>query len=257
MKHPVIALPGGIMPAALRYAALKSALANDVELHTKDLEVYAGDAPPPNYKIEIEIAGLAAFADSLKADRFHLLGYSGGGFVSLAFAAAHPERLISLAVFEPARIPGELSAEEQRLDRDLRQALDSAEGSEFMQIFVSRQVRPGVQVPPPAGSPAPWMRSRPAGLAAMMREFGEYRADRTRLRNCTFPVFYGYGDQTSEMVEVQASVLARLVPDIHVRRFEGVHHFLSPDQIYTAEHVKDLRALWERAEQASLRLTPA
>src|SRR5437868_6483682 len=99
MKGPVISLPGGIMPAALRYAPLKSAVTGEAEVHTKDLEVYAGDAAPPDYRIEMELAGLSAFADSLKADRFHLVGYSGGGFVSLAFAAAHPERLMSLAVF--------------------------------------------------------------------------------------------------------------------------------------------------------------
>lgn len=36
---PVIALPGGVMPAALRYAALASALNGHVSLHVKDLEV--------------------------------------------------------------------------------------------------------------------------------------------------------------------------------------------------------------------------
>jgi pimeloyl-ACP methyl ester carboxylesterase len=35
-------------------------------------------------------------------ERFHLVGYSGGGASSLAFAARRPESLLSLALIEPA-----------------------------------------------------------------------------------------------------------------------------------------------------------
>jgi pimeloyl-ACP methyl ester carboxylesterase len=248
MTQPVIGLPGGVMPAALRYAPLKAALGNDTELHTKDLEVYARDEPAPDYSIDVEIAALAKFADALGAERFHLVGYSGGGFVSLAFAGVHPDRLLSLAVFEPARIPGDLSPEEAVLDKELRRALGGAGAADFMRIFTTMQVRPGVELPPPSGPPPPWMGKRPAGLAAMMREFSGYRFDRNRLRRLDVPVFYGYGDQTAEMVERQAAILGGLLPDIRIRRFAGVHHFLPPERIYTGEHVESLRELWTRAE---------
>ena len=258
MNYPVIALPGGVMPAAIRYAPLQSALGSDTKVHTKDLEVYAAEAPPANYTIDLELAGLERFADKLSADRFHLVGYSGGGFVSLAFAGAHPERLMSLAVFEPARVPGPLSSEEIPLDRELRQALAGKDGSEFMRVFVTRQVRPGVEVPPPSGPPEPWMRSRPAGLAAMMKGISDYPFDRNRFRTFGFPVLYAYGDQTSEIEEVKVSILSALLPDLHVRRFAGVHHFVPPDRIYTADHVDDLRALWARAERrAGVQQQPA
>src|SRR5579871_850814 len=111
----VIALPGGVMPAAQRYASLVEALGADVEFHLKDLEVYSGPEPPAGYSIQMEVDALARFADSEGLERFHLLGYSGGGFVSLAFAGAHPERLLSLGLFEPASIPGQLSREEADL----------------------------------------------------------------------------------------------------------------------------------------------
>ena len=248
MTIHVLGLPGGVMPAAMRYAALASALPGDVELHLKDLEVYAGEEPPLGYSIEMEVQALARFADSLRLERFHLLGYSGGGFVSLAFAGAHPERLLSLALFEPASLPGELSPAEARLHARLREALTGLEGPEFMREFVSLQVRPGVEVPPPAGPPPPWMRNRPAGLAAMMAAFGEHRLDRARLRECHFPVFLGYGELTGEQEEIRAGILARLLPDIHVRRFPGVHHFAPPEQIYTGEHVRALHELWARAD---------
>ncbi len=68
----------------------------------------------------------------------------------------------------------------------------------------------------------------------MMRAFSNYRFDRNRLRNCSFPVFYGYADLTTEMEELQAAILGRLLPDIQIRRFHGIHHFVPPERIYNA-----------------------
>jgi pimeloyl-ACP methyl ester carboxylesterase len=250
---PVIAPPGGVMPAAIRYAALASELSGAASLHVKDLEVYANDAPAPGYTIEHEVEALARFANSLGLGQFHLLGYSGGGFVSLAFAGTHPYRLLSLALFEPASIPGELGPHEQRFDTRLRTGLAGLDGPAFMQAFTQLHLREGVQAPPPDGPPPPWMRTRPAGLAAMMAAFRQYPFDRAQLRQCRFPVFLGYGDLTGEHEEVRASELVRLFPDIHVRRFTGIHHFVTPQDIYTADHVNQLRQLWA---QAPLLATP-
>jgi pimeloyl-ACP methyl ester carboxylesterase len=246
MTVPVIALPGGVMPARLRYAQLADSLGGDVQLHTKDLEVYSGERPPVDYSIELEVAAVATFADSLGLDRFHLLGYSGGGFVSLAFAGAHPDRLLSLALFEPASVPGKLSGEEADLYRRLQAELAGLSGPEFMRAFIRLQVRPGVEVPPPAGPPPPWMLNRPAGLAAMLAAFGKHPFDRHSLQECFFPAFLGYGDLTGKHEEVKAGILGRLFPDVHIRRFSGIHHFLPPEQIYRPDHVLALRELWAR-----------
>jgi len=244
MSVTVVALPGGVMPAALRYAALTSTVSEQADIHVKDLEVYAGDEPPPGYGIELEVQALARFADSLGLQRFHLLGYSGGGFVSLAFAGTHPERLLSLALFEPASIPGELTPDEERLHARLRAELTGLEGGQFMQAFTRLQVRPGVELPPPQGEPPAWMGSRPAGLAAMMAAFTAYKFDRERLRQCDFPTFLAYGELTGQQEEIRAGVLGRLLPDVHIRRYAHMHHFVPPEQIYTAEHVGELRRLW-------------
>ncbi|GAC1645663.1 MAG: hypothetical protein NVS9B11_17030 [Candidatus Dormibacteraceae bacterium] len=246
MSIHVIALPGGVMPAAVRYQHLASALGDEITFHFKDLEVYAGEEPPPGYGIELEVKALARFADSLSLDRFHLLGYSGGGFVSLAFAGAHPERLLSLALFEPASIPGRLSPEEADLYARLKSELAGLSGPEFMSAFIALQVRDGVQVSSPAGPPPPWMGKRPLGLAAMMEAFGAYPFDREWLRECLAPTFVAYGDLTGEHEGVRAGILGRLLPDIHIRRFKGIHHFVPPEQIYSADHVQELRLLWNR-----------
>lgn len=235
------------MPAALRYHALSAALRGEARIHAKDLEVYAGDAPPPDYSIALEVAQLGAFADSLGLDRFHLLAYSGGGFVSLAFAGAYPERLRSLALFEPASIPGELTGEERERFAVLEAGTAGQSGPAFMRAFVERQLRPGVPPPPPMEPAPPWMAKRPAGIAAMMAAFPAHPFDRNALRRVTAPVLYGYGDLTSDQEEVRAGVASRLFPDIHVRRFSGVHHFSPADAIYGDSHLAALRNLWARA----------
>ena len=107
---------------------------------------YAGDEPPPGYSIEAEVEALGRFADSLGLERFHLLAYSGGGFISLAFAGTHPERLLSLAVFEPAGVPGEPTAEEADLRRKLNEALAGLTGGDFIRTFMEAQVKPGVEL---------------------------------------------------------------------------------------------------------------
>lgn len=207
----------------------------------------AGDAPAPGYSIDLEVEALARFADGLGLAQFHLLGYSGGGFVSLAFAGTHPDRLLSLALFEPASVPGDLSPDEERFAARLRTGLAGLDGPSLMWEFTRLQLRDGVQSPPPAGPPPPWMGNRPAGLAAMMAAFQRYQFDRTRLCGCQFPLFFAYGDLTGEQEQVRAAVLARLLPDLHIRRFTGLHHFVPPEQIYRTDHVEQLRRLWTQA----------
>jgi pimeloyl-ACP methyl ester carboxylesterase len=100
-RPQVILLPGAVLPADLAYGALLEALGDEVEAVAKELEVYAGEEPPPEYTLDVEIEGILRAAEASGFERFHLVGYSGGGASSLAFAARHPERLRSLALLEP------------------------------------------------------------------------------------------------------------------------------------------------------------
>lgn len=243
MKPQVICLPGSVAPAANRYAPLKKAVKDGADLHLKDLELYRRDEPPTDYSIEMELAAVDDLAASLQLDRFHLVGYSGGGMMSLAYAGTRPDRLLSLALFEPARVPGELTSAERHFFDSLNSRLGGLTGADFMSAFIHEQVKPGAQLPPPA-PPNPEMRKRPAGIAALLRVFDSYSFDRDLLRRCGFPVFYAYGSLSHDEQALKAGVLSQLFPDIHVRRFDGVHHFVPPEEIYTPEHTQALVALW-------------
>ena len=86
-------LPGAVLPADLAYGGLLEALGDEVEGVAKDLEIYAGDEPPLDYSLDVEVQGVLQAAAAFGFERFHLVGYSAGGASSLAFAAKHAERL--------------------------------------------------------------------------------------------------------------------------------------------------------------------
>jgi hypothetical protein len=77
----VILLPGGVLPAAPAYQNLLAELGSDADARTKDLEVYATDRPPPDFSVDTEVGGITRVAGEAGFDRFHLVGYSGGGGV--------------------------------------------------------------------------------------------------------------------------------------------------------------------------------
>lgn len=236
MSAPAIFLAGILMPARLRYPALIERLGSDYDCRPKELEVYAGDEPPPDYSIDQEVAGLLQFADDAGLDRFHLYGHSGGGAVALAFVAVHPDRVRSLAVDEPASAFGaEDRAELAALDLD-------PEG------FLRMQLRPGVELPPrPAGEAPPWMAKRPAGIAAFAPALVAHRLPEDGYKRFEGPVYYSYGSLSAERWEEMAGRLGRAFRDYRAERYEGLHHLNTSHQAEPDRVAERLRDLWSRS----------
>jgi pimeloyl-ACP methyl ester carboxylesterase len=245
-----IFLPGGVMPADLAYGALLEALGDDVEAIAKDLEVYAAPEPPPAYTLDHEIDGVLRTANDAGFERFHLLGYSGGGASSLVFAAKHPERLLSLALIEPAWMGNEgLSAQEQVLWREFdRIAVLLPE--EMMPAFVAIQLAPGVEPPPPLppGPPPPWMATRPAGLRSFLQTFRSSTLDLDRLRVLAQPVYFALGGRSNpDYYARMAERAGAIFPDFTLEVFEERHHFDPPHRIEPERTAQALLAHWARA----------
>jgi pimeloyl-ACP methyl ester carboxylesterase len=249
---PVILLPGIVTPAELAYGALIAELGPDVETVAKDLEVYATPEPPEDYSLEVEIAGVLRDADARGWERFHLGGYSGGGAASLAFAAARPERLVSLALLEPAWAgKWDLSLAEEALWLEFER-LEELPVEEFMPTFVRLGLKPGVPLPePPSGEPPPWMAKRPAGIRAINRAFKRGDIDRDALRRFDRPVYFALGglsnpDQYGEI----AKRLSGVFSDFQLEVFEERHHFDPPHRIEPERLASSLKTLWRRAERS-------
>lgn len=247
--HRVILLPGGVLPADLAYGALVEALGDGVEAVAKDLELYAGDEPPPDFGLDHEVAGIVREADAHGWERFHLVGYSGGGAAALAAASRRPDRLLSLALLEPAWAGNwDLGEEERAIYRELEQLRTLAPGG-FMSAFVRLQLRPGVAPPPPPpGRPPAWMARRPAGIRAFTRAFRTDDLDRESLRRFGRPVYYALGALSNpDLYGAIAERLARVFDDFTLELFEERHHFDPPHRIEPERLARSLRALWEHA----------
>ena len=252
--HPrAILLPGGVLPAEAAYKNLLAELGGDADARIKDLEVYATDHPPADYSLDTEVGGIARLADEAGFDRFHLVGYSAGGASSLAFTAAYPDRILSLALLEPAWAGNDgLSPEELEVQQAFRSLRDLAP-QEFMSSFARYQLKPGVKPPPPPDGPPPtWMAKRPAGLTAFIGAFNKAHLDLARLHKFERPVYFALGGLSNpDYFGRMAERLGRIFPDFTLETHPKCHHFDPPHRVEPAKVAEALLRFWRRAESSA------
>jgi pimeloyl-ACP methyl ester carboxylesterase len=242
----VLFLPGIIAPAAVRYSAFLTHLP-DVNAVVKDLEVYATDEPPADYSIENEIRGIEEAADKAGLERFHLYGHSGGGACALAFVAAQPGRVISLAVDEPATDFSEEDAADPA-QRDLDAAMGLPE-DEAAAAFLRLQLAEGVEVPAPLQGPLPpFMSNRPAGIRAFVNAIKGYRVPAADYGRFDRPVLFTLGTLSHPRWAAMRDRLATRFPNFTSETFEGVHHLFTSHQAEPARTASLLREFWDKAE---------
>lgn len=245
-------LPGAVLPAEFAYAALLDVLGDQVEAVAKELELYAGEEPPADWTLDAEGEAILRAAAAAGFDRFHLVGYSGGGAACLAFAAAHPQRLRSLALLEPAWAGNEgRDSVEVELWREFDR-ISALPPEERMPAFVRAQLAPGVEPPPPPpGPPPPWMATRPAGVGAFIEAFTAGELDLDALRHFEAPVYFALGGRSNPDYYAKiAERLSRVFPDFTLEVFEERHHFDPPHRAEPERVAASLRDLWARGESA-------
>ena len=249
----VILLPGVLLPADQAYGSLLAALGPDVQAVAKDLELYAAAEPPEDYSLDLEVAGVQREADARGWERFHLVGYSGGGAAAVACAAEVPERLISLALLEPAWAGNwDRSPKERAVWLEL-DGLEALPDDQFMAGFIRLGVKPGVPLPaPPPADPPPWMANRPAGIRAFNRAFKRGDIDREALRRFGRPVYFALGALSNpDLYGEIPNRLGVVFPDFELELFDERHHFDPPHRIEPERLASSLEALWSRAERAT------
>ena len=244
----VILLPGSVLPAGLAFEALLGAL-GDVDAVAKDLEVYSTPEPPADFSLDTEVEGVLREADSRGWDAFHLVGYSAGGAVALAFTAHHPERLLSLGLLEPAWAGDWDWSPAHAKARAEYEQLETLPPEQFMGAFMRLGVKPEATLPPPpAGEPPPWMSKRPAGIQAFRKAFQTYDLDREALRDFDRPVYLALGglSKPDDYGEI-ADRLSTVFPDFRLDLFPERHHFDPPHRIEPDRLAAALRAVWSRS----------
>lgn len=108
--EPLLLIHGAHIADAMAPLAAEPALGGYQRI-TYHRRGFAGSTKVPGpTSIEAQIADAVGLLDHLGVGDANVVGHSGGGMVALALAAAHPERLRSMALLEPA-IPGVPSAD--------------------------------------------------------------------------------------------------------------------------------------------------
>ena len=97
---PAVLFHHGVGACGAVWDGWTPALVHRYRLVRFDMRGHGASELPPGFEWSLDsMAGdLGAVADAAGADRFHLVGESIGGTVALAFAAQHPERVLSLTV---------------------------------------------------------------------------------------------------------------------------------------------------------------
>jgi pimeloyl-ACP methyl ester carboxylesterase len=248
MQHPVIFLPGILAPAAIRYGPLVARL-QDAEVLVLDLAVYDDDVPPTDFSIDTELDALDRAADAAGFGRFHLYGHSGGGAVSLAYAAARGDRLVSLAVDEPA---SDFTAEgEEAYDWPAFDEAMALPPGPATAAFMRLQVAEDVELSPlPDGPPPEWMAKRPAGIRAFIAALRACRVEPDEYARFASPVYFSLGSRTHPRWPAMEKRLAGYFPDFTGEVFDGLHHLNTSHQAEPDRVAATLMQFWEKAEAA-------
>jgi len=239
----VMFLPGIVAPASMRYAALLQHFTEPGTAVTKELEIYSSPDPSPGYSMQSEIDGVTNAADQAGFDRFHLYGHSGGGAIALAYAAIHGDRLLSLAVDEPA---SDFTPEDKADPTwaDIERATHLAP-EEATPVFLQLQLHPAITPPPPPpGPPPPWMVTRPAAMRVFVEMLQRHHVDPARYRAFGAPVLFTRGTLSHPRWEAMEARLAALFGDFRCVVFEGLHHLNTSHQAEPARVASLLNDLW-------------
>ncbi len=241
----IVFLPGTIAPAEVRYRALLDRLPG-VNPVLKDLHVYSSDEPPPGYSIQDEIDSIEKATNDAGLERFHLYGHSGGGACALAYGVAHRERVLSLAVDEPATDFTSADLSDPYYD-EIDEAARLPQ-PESVAAFLRLQVAPGVALPPPPdGPPPPWMSQRPAGLRVFAEAIRRHHLEPAEYAEFDQPVLFTLGSLTHPRWRTMRDRLQRCFPNFAPEEFSGLHHLNTSHQAEPDRTAALLSDFWARA----------
>lgn len=185
---------------------------------------------PPDYSVESESAALAVAVDQLyPSGPVDFVAWSYGGFITLDYALAHPERVRTLTLIEPPAFwvlaaAGDPAHEEERerlrpfADR-LRHDVSEADLEEFVRF---------ASLAPPDVEPRDlpqwpvWVGHRRSLRGQFDAEFS-HRGDLARLQAFERPVLLVKGTGSTPVLHRITDILAEALPTARVLELDGGH----------------------------------
>lgn len=228
---------------------------------TPDLVGHGGSDSPDNlavYRVEAMADQVAALADALGWETFHLVGYSMGGRVALTLGCVSPQRLRSLTLIGASA--GIADPDERRRRAEVDQARAErivAELGAFVDEWMADPLFAGQAALGDAhlrAARAQRLASNPAGLARSLMAGGTGTMEplHERLADCDTPTLLVVGAGDTKFCAI-AEQLAAALPRAVLAHIDGAGHAAHVEQPEaTAAAIADLIAGVEarRAGQA-------
>lgn len=195
-------------------------LENEFDIITPDLRGFGqSEVVESQYKISDMAAEIAGLLDQLGIDKTVIAGHSMGGYISLAFARAYPERVLGLGLVAsqaladpPERKQGRYDAAVEIMKTGVGPVAESMSvkltPDERVQTFVRNLI--AVQ--------------RPVGLAGTLKAMAERDDSTAILSGLRFPVAIVHGE-IDELIPVQrAQEIKADIPHAIFTELSGVGH---------------------------------
>ena len=204
-------------------------------------------APDDDYRVGAMADDVAAFAGSLRLDRFALVGHSMGGRIAIKYAADHSARLDRLVIIDIG--PDINLAGLQRVRGMMANAPERIESEEWAVEYIRRanplqnvdmlreRVRHGLRRLP--DGELTWKYAK--GLRDMMREGRRDAVDLWEpLPRIPCPTLIVRGAESDILAPEVAKKMAERLPDGRVVEIEGAGHTVPADR--PEEFVREIRA---------------
>jgi 3-oxoadipate enol-lactonase len=196
------------------------ALENDFDLIAPDLRGFGNsDVVESQYKISDMAADIASLLDQLGVEKAVTAGHSMGGYVSLAFARAYPERVLGLGLIAsqaPADSPERKQGRYDAAAEIMKTGVEPVAKSMSAKLTPDERVQAFVQNLIAA--------QRPAGMAGALKAMAERDDSTSILSGFKFPVVLVHGE-ADELIPIQrAQEIKTAVPQATLIELSGVGH---------------------------------
>jgi 3-oxoadipate enol-lactonase len=208
-------------------------LANDFDVILPDLRGFGeSDVIEEPYKITDMAADIAGLLDQIGIEKTAIAGHSMGGYISLAFARAYPDRVLGLGLVAsqapadpPERAQGRYEAAAEILKTGVEPVAESMPAKLTPDERVQAFVRSLIAAQPPAA------------LAGALKAMAERDDSTSILSGFMFPVVLVHG-AADELIPVQrAHEIKAAIPHATLMELSGVGHMPmmeNPEAIVTA-----------------------
>ena len=212
-------------------------LENNFDIITPDLRGFGqSDVVESQYSIADMAADIAGLLDQLGIEKTTIAGHSMGGYVSLAFARAYPERVLGLGLVASQAPADPPEGKQKRYDaaaeimktgvRPVAESMSAKLTSdERVQAFVRDLIA----------------EQQPAGLAGALKAMAERDDSTSALSGFKFPVAIVHGE-VDELIPVQrAQEIKAAIPHAALMELSGVGHMpMMENPQITATTLKNL-----------------